>query len=165
MVSHKGDVTTYRHRTLIIQHLGNSLRMEQWWAWYIKTLTPYSVCRKICGKNNTKSGIQRIASPSWQCTCTLCVVCALFLAKNWTTVLLHTPHSADLVLCYYVLFPELKMALNRRMLNDITMSHEKSCDMLAEFQTMHLMKCSEWWSDHWTHSVRYKWPFEGHKIN
>jgi len=48
------------------------------------------------------------------------------------------------------------MALKGRRLNDIAMIWAKLGDGFADFQTVHIMKCSEWWHDCW--APLYKAP-------
>jgi hypothetical protein len=46
------------------------------------------------------------------------------------------------------------MAFKGRRFNDITMIQAKLWDALADFQTVHIMKTSEWWHDCWTHCIK-----------
>jgi len=64
------------------------------------------------------------------------------------------PYTQDLLLCDFFLFLELKMALKGRRFNDIAMIRAKLGDGFADFQTMHIMKCFEWWHDCWAPCVR-----------
>jgi hypothetical protein len=63
------------------------------------------------------------------------------------------PYSQDVLLCDFFLFLELKMALKGRRFN-ITMIRAKVGDGVADFQTMHIMKCFEWWHDCCTPCVK-----------
>jgi len=61
----------------------------------------------------------------------------------------HSTHlyPPDTALCDLFIFPEPKMALKRRRINEITMIAAKSWDALGEFQAMHFTKWFKWWCE------------------
>jgi hypothetical protein len=81
-------------------------------------------------------------------TCTQCFVLE-FMANNKIAAIAHLPSSPDLAPCDFILFQNLKISLQGRRINDVSMTQAQSQDTLAEFHTTHVMKCSECWHDRW----------------
>jgi len=89
----------------------------------------------------------------WHCSCSLCFVHE-FLPTNIVTTIPYPLYLADSVLCDFFLFPQLRMILKGRKFNDISMIHIKLWDMVAPFQTVHIMKCFEQWCCCWAHHIK-----------
>lgn len=73
-----------------------------------------------------------------------------FLSQNKIILIPWPSYSTDLVSHDLFLVPKLNMALKDRRYKCVNMIPTKLQDILAKFQTMHLMVCSEQMRNHWT---------------
>jgi hypothetical protein len=83
----------------------------------IITMTPYSICEKMCGANHRKNGTQGIGFS----TVTLQLLSLFYLFVNFwlkTKLLFAYPPCLPDLVPHDLLFPKLKMVLKGRRLND-----------------------------------------------
>jgi hypothetical protein len=115
----------------------------RWHLWYLQ---------ENVRLKSLQNGIQDFVFPVWHC-CSLCIVHE-FLPTNRMTNIPYPLYVADSVLCDFFLFPQLRKTLKGRKFNDISMIHIKLWDIVAPFQTVHVMKCLEQWCCCLAHHIK-----------
>lgn len=78
--------------------------------------------------------------------------CAFLHVKK--KVIPHPPNSSHLVFFEFSHFPRLKMVLEHRRFNDISITQAISWDTFAGFWTVDFTECFECWCSHWTYCIK-----------
>ena len=100
-----------------------------------------------------------------QCTSSLVVPCAQFLAKNETTVVPQPSYSPDLAPADFFLFPKLKSTLKGRRVDTIDEIQKNSTNKLFAIPKEAFQKAFQSWQKRWERCVvREGNYFEGDKL-